>query len=74
MLNSFYLKTFYLQEYYIYNSTLAMRPIITWYPEATDYSWKTRVDIYNSDTFIGGFEFQNSYFGYRKRIKSIKKN
>ncbi|XP_060841907.1 uncharacterized protein LOC132922416 [Rhopalosiphum padi] len=60
-------------KYTMKNGTVDIAPILLWYPEATDYQWRVVQNMYADDIFIGSVVIEGSFFGYRKKIKSILK-
>ncbi|XP_060836191.1 uncharacterized protein LOC132918875 [Rhopalosiphum padi] len=60
-------------HYKIINGTADIGVVLLWYPQATDYQWRVVQNMYADDIFIGSFTIEASFFGYRKKIKSILK-
>ncbi|CAH1716601.1 unnamed protein product [Aphis gossypii] len=60
-------------NYELKNTTIDIGPMLLLYPQATDYQWKVLQNVYADDIFVGSYTVEASFFGYRKKIKSIFK-
>jgi len=48
--------------------------MVRWYSDGVNYGWKVVQKMYAGDIYIGGYVFEMSVFGYRKKHKSLLKN
>ncbi|XP_060866505.1 uncharacterized protein LOC132942205 [Metopolophium dirhodum] len=60
-------------HYQIRNGTFDIGLAILLYPQVTDYQWRIIQKFYDNDTHLSNMVLELSFFGYRKKIKTVQK-